>query len=309
MRALVVGAGAVGGYFGGRLLEANRDVTFLVRARRAAELASVGLPIRSRMGDVTISAPPMILSEDVRSAFDLVLLSCKAYHLESAIESFAPAVGPDTAIVPLLNGMRHLDILSDRFGAARVLGGVSRIAATLNERHEIVHLNEIHGLSFGERDGTMSTRVQEIARLMAGVRFDSEASPNILLDMWEKWVFLAALASGTCLMRASVGDIASAPGGSDLMLGLLEECRSIAVSEGYPPRETFLERTRAMLTAARSPITASMLRDIENNAPIEADHVIGDLLRRANPGSASLLRIAYTHVKSYEARRGGAAIP
>jgi 2-dehydropantoate 2-reductase len=314
MRTLVVGAGAIGGYFGGRLLEANRDVTFLVRPGRAAELAAEGLRIKSRLGDVTLSAPPAILAEDLAKTpapFDLVLLSVKAYGLEGSMASFAPAVGPETVILPLLNGMRHLEILGERFGQSRVLGGECVIAATLNEKHEIVHLNESHSLSFGERDGTMSERVKAIGNLMAGARFDAHASATILLDMWEKWVFLATLAGCTCLMRASIGDISAAPGGADLVLRLLDECRAVAAAEGYPPREAFLDRIRPMLTATGSPLTASMLRDIENGAPIEADHIVGDLLRRGRSrlpeGGLAVLPIVYTHLKAYEARRAAAS--
>src|SRR6266567_907747 len=194
MRTLVVGAGAIGGYFGGRLLEAGRDVTFLVRPRRAAELAASGLVIRSRLGDVTISKPPIVLADALRQTFDVVLLACKAYDLDDAMTSFAPAVGPDTAILPLLNGMRHLDILDGHFGKAHVLGGQCVIAATLAAEHEIRHLNDIHALSFGERDGTMSERITAITTLMDGARFDARASTEILLEMWEKWVFLSSLA-------------------------------------------------------------------------------------------------------------------
>jgi len=309
MRALVVGAGAVGGYFGGRLLEANRDVTFLVRPRRAAELEAAGLRIRSPLGDVTISAPPAIVAEKLAQTaepFDLVLLALKAYTLAGAMASFAPVVGPATTIVPLLNGMRHLETLGERFGRSRVLGGRCIIAATLNEQHEIVHLNQSHSLSFGERDGTFPERVEAIAHFMAGAKFEARASSTILLDMWEKWVFLSALAGGTCLLRAAVGDIAAAEGGPEFALRLLDECRAIAAAEGYPPRDTFLDRVRQTLTARGSSLTASMLRDIESGAPIEADHVIGDLLtrgrRRLPEGSLSLLPIVYLHLKAYEAR-------
>ena len=304
MRTLVVGAGAVGGYFGGRLLEADRDVTFLVRPRRATELARDGLRIKSRMGDATLSAPATILAEDLARAagqFDLVLLGLKAYDLEGAMASFAPAVGPETAILPVLNGMRHLDLLDQRFGRERVLGGQCVIAATLNAEHEIVHLNRSHSLSFGERDGTMSERVQAIANLMAGARFEAWASATIVLDMWEKWVFLATLAGGTCLMRGAIGEIVAAPGGADFVLRLLDECRAVAAAEGYPPSEAYVEHIRPMLIAEGSKFTASMLRDIENGAPIEADHVIGDLIRRGR--DLSLLPIVYTHLKAYEARR------
>src|SRR5450755_1231558 len=305
MRTLVVGAGAIGGYFGGRLHEINRDVTFLVRPKRAAELAGQGLRIRSRVGDVNLSRPVTVQAENLRETFDLVLLSCEAYDLTDAITSFAPAVGPDTAILPLLNGMRHLDVLDQRFGRDRVLGGQCFIAVTVKDG-EIVHLVENHELSFGERNGTLTDRVNATAQLMKGARFNAHASSEILQEMWEKWVFLASLAGSTCLMRAAIGDICASPGGTDFILGLLEDCRSIAAAEGYPVREAQLNRIRKTLTATGSSLTASMLRDVERNAPIEADHIIGDLLRRgpASPqGQPSHLSIAYTDLKAYEARR------
>ena len=212
MRILVVGAGAVGGYFGGRLLEAGRDVTFPVRQGRARELASGGLQIRSSFGDVGLPAPPTVLAEHIAETFDLVLLSCKAYDLADAIRALAPAVGPDTAIVPLLNGIRHFDLLDQEFGAAHVLGGRCLIAATLNGQREIVHLNRGHMLTFGERDGSLSERVRAIENVMAGALFDHRASPHIMLDLWEKWTFLASLAGATCLFRGSIGEIQACRG-------------------------------------------------------------------------------------------------
>ena len=304
MRTLVVGAGAIGGYFGGRLLEINRDVTFLVRPKRAAELNRQGLIIRSPVGNASFTQPATVLAENLHGKYDLVILSCKAYDLDDAVASFAPAVGPHTVILPLLNGMRHLDVLDARFGRERVLGGQCFIAVALKDG-EIVHLVETHELSFGERNGVLSDRVQAIARLMEGARFNAHASAEILQEMWEKWVFLASLAGGTCLMRAAIGDICAAPGGADFVLGLLEDCSAIAAAEGYAMREAQLKRARKVLTAAGSSLTASMLRDIERNAPIEADHIIGDLLQRAALSKAkpAHLSIAYTHLKAYEARR------
>jgi 2-dehydropantoate 2-reductase len=304
MRILVVGAGAIGGYFGGRLLEAGRDVTFLVRSRRADDLAKSGLVIRSRFGDATIPKPPTILAENLREAFDLVLLSCKAFDLEGAIASFAPAVGPETVIVPLLNGMRHLDVLDERFGRDRVLGGQCVIAVSLSEQHEIVHLNETHDLSFGERDGTRSDRVEAIASVLSNAKFNARLSERIISEMWEKWVFIATNAGITCLMRAAVGDIVAA-GAADYATTLLDECAAIASRQGFPPSADFIQRNRAVFSTAGSTLTASMLRDIERRAPIEADHIIGDLLRRGNEqaGASPLLRIVYAHLKAYEARR------
>lgn len=308
MRILVVGAGAVGGYFGGRLSEAGRDVTFLVRPRRAAELAGEGLTIKSPHGNVTLAEPATILSDNLRSSFDLVLLSCKAYDLAGAMDSFAAAVGPETMILPLLNGMKHLDMLDDRFGRSRVLGGRCVIAATLDDERAVVHLNNSHTLSFGERDRGLSDRIRSVAGVITDAGFDARLSEHIVQEMWEKWVFLAALAGVTCLMRAPLGDITAAPGGGAAILSLLEECRAVAEAQGHAPRPASMEQARATLTAEGSPLTASMLRDIEGDARIEADHIVGDLLRRsslddARRGKSSLLAIAYTHMKAYEARR------
>jgi len=306
MRILVVGAGAIGGYFGGRMLQAGADVTFLVRPRRAGELAAAGLVIKSPLGDVTLKNPPTVRADNLTEKFDLVLLSCKAFDLEDAIQSFAPAVGPDTAIIPLLNGMKHLDVLDKRFGRERVLGGLCAIAVTLNDKREVVHLQPLQSLTFGERNGAPSDRVRAIAEVFAKGNFGSAASETIVQDMWEKWVFLASLAASTCLMRTSVGNILAAPGGKDFVLGMLDECSATAAAEGYVPRAPFSERTRGMLTAEGSQMTASMFRDIRAGAPVEADHVIGDLVARADAAKVPVpkLRTAYTHLKAYEKTRG-----
>ena len=306
MRILVVGAGAIGGYFGGRMLQAGQDVTFLVRPRRAAELAEAGLVIKSPNGDVTLKNPPTVQADKLSEKFDAILLSCKAFDLEDAIKSFAPAVGPQTSVIPLLNGMLHLDVLDRKFGHARVLGGLCAIAVTLNEKREVVQLAPMQSLNFGERDGKMSDRVRAIADVMASGKFGSVASEHIVQEMWEKWVFLASLAAATCLMRSPIGHILASPGGRDFMLGMLDECSAVATAQGRAPRAPFLERTRGLLTAEGSQMTASMFRDIKAGAAVEADHVIGDLIARGDAAKVPVpkLRIAYTHLKAYEKQRG-----
>jgi 2-dehydropantoate 2-reductase len=304
MRILVVGAGALGGYFGGRLKEAGRDVTFLVRPRRAEQLAKTGLVVRSPKGDITIAAAPTVLAENLSAPFDLILLSCKAYDLQGAMDSFAPAVGANTAILPLLNGMKHMDLLGARFGAGAVLGGQCIISATLDGEGRILHLNDLHFLSFGEQNGAKSPRAAAIAAAFSGAKFDSQLSTAILQEMWEKWAFIAAAAGICCLMRGAFGDIAAA-GASQLASDMFAACCAIAAKNGFNPGETAVKRSIGMLTAPGSPIAASMLRDIERDAPIEADHIVGDLLARgvARPGDYPLLQIAYAHLRTYEARR------
>jgi 2-dehydropantoate 2-reductase len=301
MKILVLGAGAIGGYFGGRLLEAGRDVTFLVRPARAAKLAETGLVIRSPFGDVTLPKLPTVVTGAIRAPYDLVLLSAKAYDLESAIADLAPGIGPNTAIIPLLNGMRHLDVLDARFGAARVLGGVAIAALTLDDQGHILHLNKNQTLIFGERDGSRSSRAQAIQGVLSGATFDAVLSEQIVLEMWEKWVLLATLAAETCLMRAAVGDIVAA-GGSAFAEQMLGESIAIATANGYPPREPVRERVKGTVTQAGSTLTASMLRDVERGARTEADHILGDLIRRGR-GDTTLLGLAYLNLRAYEARR------
>jgi 2-dehydropantoate 2-reductase len=306
MRVLVVGAGAIGGYFGGRMLQAGRDITFLVRPRRAAELGSAGLVIKSPNGDVTLKNPPTVQADSLREKFDVVLLSCKAFDLEDAIKSFAPAVGPQTSIIPLLNGMLHLDVLDAKFGRERVLGGLCAIAVTLNDKREVVQLQPMQSLTFGERDGKTTDRVRAIAEIFKSGNFGSVASENVLQDMWEKWTFLASIAASTSLMRAPLGIILAAPRGKDFLLGILDECKAVATAEGYPPRAPFLDRTVTMLTTEGSPLTASMFRDIKAGQRVEADHVIGDLIARGDAAKVPVprLRTAYTHLKAYEKQLG-----
>lgn len=307
MRILVVGAGAIGGYFGGRLLQAGRDVTFLVRPRRASELASAGLVIKSPNGDVTLQNPPTVQADTLKDKFDAVLLSCKAFDLDDAIKSFAAAVGPDTAIIPMLNGMKHLDTLDQKFGKERVLGGLCAIAATLNDKREVVQLQPMQSINYGERDGKLSDRIKAIDEAFKSGINGATASQNIMQDMWEKWVFLSSLAASTSLMRTSVGNILAAPGGRDFLLGMLDETSAIAAASGYPPGGPFFERVKGLLTTEGSPMTASMFRDIKAGLPVEADHVIGDLIARADAAKVPVpkLRIAYTHLKAYEKQRVG----
>jgi 2-dehydropantoate 2-reductase len=306
MKVAVLGAGAVGGYFGARLLEAGRDVKFLVRPHRAASLRCTGLVVRSPVGDMRFKTPPLLPIDEPIPEFDLVILACKAYDLDSAIKAIAPAVGPKTSILPLLNGLRHFDALSERFGAEHVVGGLCSIGSTLAADGAVEHLSPMHVLRFGEFDKNDldSPRIKALEALFAGTNIDAKRSSNIRLALCEKLVMLASLAALTCLMRANVGIIMRAPGGRETALAILDECCAVAAAHGYPPRPAVLDDTRAMLTDAQSKFTASMLRDVERGGRTEADHIFGDLIARAEATSVAtpLLRLAYTNLKAYELR-------
>ena len=303
MRILVVGAGAIGGYFGARLLAAGRDVTFLVRAGRAEQLRRNGLSVASPLGNLDLGNPPLVTAEALKDFFDLIIVSSKSYDLESSINDFASSVGPDSCVLPLLNGLRHLDVLDARFGAQRVLGGLARISSTLDGGGRIHQLGTYNSLAFGARRAGVRAAIGEIAAALSAAGFEAHLSTDILHEMWEKWLFIAAAAATTSLMRATVGDILAADA-QDIPVGLMQECSAIAAANGFAPREASTKIGLAVLTTPGSAFTASMLRDIEQGGRIEADHIVGDLLKRSSAAlSTPLLATAYAHLRSYEARR------
>jgi len=309
MRILVLGAGGTGGYFGGRLAQSGADVTFLVRPARAQALARDGLRIRSPLGDADLAVATLTaaaLPDAVaRQPFDLVLLACKAYDLDSAIEAVAPAMAPGTTLMPILNGLQHYGALDARFGRGNVLGGLCFISATLGADGSILHLGRPASITFGERDGGGSARVDGFAAACAQAGIDHRATPDIAQEQWIKFSFLATLAAGTCLMRASVGAIVATEGGAEFMAALHEECLAVAAAEGQPVPEKARGIARASLVQEGSDVKASMLRDLEAGQPVEAAHIVGDMLHRARAAGLAtpLLQAAWVHLQAYQAGR------
>lgn len=306
MKILVLGAGAVGGYFGGRLAQAGADVTFLVRPPRAALLAKNGLRISSKAGGDFSLMPKCVVAGGVQPVYDIVLFTAKAYDLASAIEAIAPAMaGGKGHVLPLLNGMSHLAMLDAKFGRERVLGGVAYIASTLAPDGEIRHLNEFHRVAFGPRHSAQKAVCEALAAVATGAKSEIKLVDNIEQALWDKWVLLATMAGITCLMRAMVGDIVATGSGEKITLALLGEHASVAAAEGFPTPEKVLQNYRGMLTLKGSVFAASMLRDIESGGQAEGDHILGAMLSIARKhGLASpVLEIAATHLEAYAARR------
>ncbi|QYK40852.1 MAG: ketopantoate reductase family protein [Paracoccaceae bacterium] len=305
MRILVLGAGGTGGYFGGRLAEGGADVTFLVREARAAALRSNGLRIASQFGDVAMPVQ-VATSADPGGGYDLALVSCKAYDLDDAIGTLRPAIGPDTAILPILNGIAHLDRLVQVFGEAAVMGGTAKIQVTLSPDGVVQHLNDWRFLTFGERDGRMSDRVAGLAAECARAKgMVAEAVPDIAQRMWEKLVHVATSAGMTCLMRANVGEIVRTEQGRDLLLNLLAANAEVAARSGHPPSEAFMATYRATFSDPASQYSTSMLRDIERGARTEGMHIVGFMAERARAAgiAAPILDFATAHLQAYEQRR------
>lgn len=304
MRILVLGAGGIGGYYGGRAAAGGADVTFLVRPRRAAQIAANGLVIKSPLGDATIAAKT-VLAENVQPGWDAIILSCKAYDLDSAIAAIRPAAA-SAKIIPQLNGMKHLAALDEAFGADAVLGGMTGIAVTLDDDGTVRHLNTMATFGYGPRNAAQAAFCDALQPQLAKGGFDLTNSPEITQMMWEKWVFLCSIASMNCLFRGNVGSIVSAtPDAAALMLRMVDECTAVAAAAGHPPRSPADARARTQLSDPKGQWMASMLRDLQRDGAVEADHVVGDMLARAKTFGTphTLLSVAYTHLKVYEAAR------
>ena len=307
MKILILGAGAIGGYVGGRLHQSGADVTFLVRDKRNEALKRDGLVIRSTKGDITQMVKTVAKASE-GGPYDVVLLTCKAYDLDSAIDAIAPAISANTTIVPLLNGMRHIDVLADKFGDAKVVGGLARVGVAMNDKGEILHTSPFAAISFGERDGKPARAA--LAELDAAIKksgIDGGLNANIVQDLWDKWIMLCTLAATCCLMRGASGDILEADEGRAIVLETVDEGRKVAAAAGHDPGDKGMATIRSFLTVKGSKFTASMLHDLEKGAMVEADHIVGDMIARAKKTGIATpnLRMAYAHLQVYLARRAG----
>ena len=310
MKLLILGAGGIGGYVGGRLVQAGADVSFLVRPARQAQLAANGLVIQSIKGDAVLSVNAL-RRDQLEANFDLVLLTCKAYDLDDALASLAPAMAGHAAILPLLNGVAHLATLNQRYASARVLGGVAKIAVTLTAEGVIRHLNDFCYLSFGEQNGQPSARTATLKALLDKTDVKAALATDIRRELWLKLVHLHTIAAMSSLLRANVGEILRTPDGAALFMQMLDTNLEIARREGHVPDEAFIANCRAMFSNPASNYEASLARDIERGGPVEADHILGDMLAfcRKHGLDDRLHALAYTGAKAYEVRRAAQRLP
>ena len=305
MRYLVLGAGGTGGYFGGRLAESGADVTFLVRDGRRKRLAEEGLRIESQFGDAQI-AVKTVLAAEVAPVYDAVILTCKAYDLDTAVAAIAPAVASKGYVLPILNGIAHIDLLNEKFGRHRVLGGTAKIQATIMPDGAIRQFNDWRTIIFGEQSGEMTERVRALAAMFEAAKgVEVFAVADIVQRMWEKLVHLSTAATMTCLMRANVGEIIRTPYGRELFLDQLRCGATIAAANGHGPSATFMKSWEDTFSQQDSMYSTSMLRDIERGGQTEVEHILGFMLGKAATAKipCNTLLLAYTNVKAFEQRR------
>jgi len=280
MRILMAGAGATGGYFGARLAQAGQDVTFLVRERRFQQLQTNGLVLQTPQGTEKLE-PQLIQARSLSGHYGLIMITVKSFALEQVMEDIAPAVGPDTLIMPILNGMRHIATLQQRFGDDKVIGGLCKINATLGESGEVIQMTPLHQLYYGALDGNNDARLQRVDAALRTSQVDNRFSDNIMDELWEKWLLLSTLGAVCCLARGDTQQILTTRGGEALLQGIFSEILAVISAEGYQPRPAVTARIFELLNNPETPMTSSMYRDLTQGFDIEADQVIGDLLLRA----------------------------
>jgi len=304
MRILVVGAGATGGYFGGRLALAGRDVTFLLRERRQQQLKKNGLVLQTPQGKETLQ-PATVLASEINGPYDLIIMTVKSFGLTQAIEDIAPAVGPQTLILPVLNGMRHVDLLRKRFSDRQVIGGLCKINATLGDQGEVIQLTPLHQLYYGALDGNNDDRLHQLNECLSDCGFETFLCEDIYADLWEKWLLLSTLGAVTCLARGDTRQVMASSGGETLLHGLFSEVLSTLTAEGYRQRPANTAGVYAWLSNPQTPLTSSMYRDMVQGYDIEAEQIIGDLVQRAERHriATPLLNAVWVHLQVYLQQR------
>lgn len=301
MRILIVGAGAVGGYFGGRLLEKGEDITFLVREKRKRLLQANGLKLNSVHGNVDLK-PKVLTVKDTSEAFDVVIVSTKAYHLSDVVDSIEPFVAKNTMILPLLNGVSHVEVLQNRFGKENVIGGLCFIESTLDVTGQVVQTSPIHDLVFGELSGERTERIEKLEKAFSGTKANFRLSDEIVREMWHKYLFITTLSGVTTLMRAPIGPIRESIGGQETIERLVKELSTVMRAIQAPIAETIeqimLERVQAMGYDMKS----SMQRDMEKGQAVEADHLQGYIYNIAQTEKLNVpvLQVIYSNLKVYE---------
>jgi 2-dehydropantoate 2-reductase len=302
MKILILGAGGVGGYFGGQLARHGASVSFLVRPARQARLRADGLRIETPDGAFTVHAP-FVTAGEAGDDHDLIVFSPKAYDLDDALDTLAPLAGR-ACLLPLLNGLDHLDAMDRRFGAERVMGGVAHIAAMLTPEGAVRRMSDLHTLTVGVRHPGQQPVCDAFAAHCRAAPFKTVVSDDIEQTLWDKWTFLATLAAMTTSCRGTVGEFVATSFGDGLARRLYAEALAVAQAQGHPVSDAAQQQALGMLTAAGSPFTASMLRDLQSGQRTEHEHILGALCRRAEAAGlrSDLLAMAYTHLAVQAAR-------
>ncbi len=279
MRIAVLGAGAVGGYFGARLAAAGEDVAFIARGAHLAALRRDGLTVQSANGDVHVR--PVTATDDPAQVgpVDLVLFAVKLWDTEASAAAARPMMGPETAIATFQNGVESIDTLGRVLGPQRVIGGSAFIAAVVAEPGVVRHTGTLARLVFGEPDGRRSGRVAALLGACRRAGIDGEASDRIVPAIWDKFIFLAALSGVTTLTRQPIGPIRGNPSSRALFVDAMAEVAALGRALGVAVRADIVDRHAALLDTLPADMQASMLHDLDRGRRLELPWLSGAVVR------------------------------
>jgi 2-dehydropantoate 2-reductase len=280
MKTVVFGTGGVGGYFGGRLAKNGVNVTFIARGAHLTAIHKSGLRVESVDGDFTVYPAKATDSPESIGEADLILLATKAWQLDDAISQMKPLVGEHTMILPLLNGMEHMDKLFDTFGTKHVLGGLCRISAVIGEAGLIRHLGIKPLIAYGEWDHSKSERIQKLHALFnttSGII--AEIPADIQTAMWEKFIFISGTSGVGAYTREPMGTYRSDPETRAMLFNAMNETAAVARARGVPIAENFVDATMQRIDTLPGDVTASMQKDIMAGRPSELNEQTGAVIR------------------------------
>ncbi|PZN09576.1 MAG: 2-dehydropantoate 2-reductase [Bacillota bacterium] len=296
MRIAVIGAGGVGGYFGGLLARAASGDTpalpggrvgLLARGRHLEAIRRQGLHVESVHGDFTVRAVASDRGRELAAELgvtpaegaDLVLVAVKAYSLPDAMDEMEPLVGASTAILPLMNGVDHLDALGQRFGRDRVLGGLCHIESAIAAAGRIRQRSRRRDITFGELDGRETDRVRRIAATFAAAGIPHRVSDDIVRDMWMKLIFISAMGGMTAAAQRPLGEVLGNPAGRETYERMVREAIAVARAAGVRIPADAFEQVMETSLGMDPQMTSSLQRDLAAGRPVEIDALCGAVVR------------------------------
>ena len=297
MKILILGAGAIGGFFGAHLMKSGANVSFLVREKRKDELKKSGINIFSINGELKVN--PKLLDKNLSGQhFDVIILTNKSYDLIESIREIKPYVNK-TVIIPLLNGMAHYEILDKEFGKEKIFGGTAYISTAMNNYGSIQQITSRASIKFGPRTQKNINIANEFYEICKETEFECDFSDHIELDLWRKYVLIGATAASTVLFQKPLGEISATTYGKRLIIEIHEECKKIVLSKGYDIGIEATNYNLKLITDKDSLLKASMLRDFESGKKTECEHILGYLIELAkrNNVQCNLIKAAHTRIQ------------
>ena len=279
MKIAVMGAGGVGAYFGARLTEANEEVTFIARGIHLDAMRRYGLRIKSVNGNVKLISPHVTDDPAEIGPVDIILFTVKLWDTEVASDIMQPLLAPETALISLQNGIFAEDILADRLGAEHVMGGVAQILSVISEPGVISHTGSMSRVIFGERDGSVSIRGEQLQAAFARAGVDAKLSNNIDKDIWQKFSMLAPLSGLTTLTRLTCGPIMAEASTHDLLHRAVQEVVALGHAKGIALDDSLVAQNMAFYAGLPEDFGSSMLHDIQAGRRLELPFLSGAVAR------------------------------